>query len=118
MNNHNSQGEQDYDHCMSEYQGAGGISEQEACQSQVDPDLARSTAVWDPIRLTLRFYQRQELCARISGAKEVCFHSHLCLNVKWCGISSFQEKSKVESRNSSRAVTLHKKIHFLSFVYN
>lgn len=36
MNNHNSQGEQDYDHRMSEYQGAGGISEQEACQSQVD----------------------------------------------------------------------------------
>lgn len=42
MNNHNSQGEQDYDHCMSEYQGAGGISEQEASRSQVDPERIKN----------------------------------------------------------------------------
>ena len=82
------------------------------------PDLARSTAVWAPIRLTLGLYQRQELCAHISGAEEVCFQSHLCLNVKWCGVSSFQEKSKVESRNSSRGVTFHKKASLMNFVYN
>ena len=41
------------------------------------------------IGLTSAFYQRQELCAHISGTKDVCFHGHFCLNCNRYGITNF-----------------------------
>lgn len=67
----------------------------------------RNTTAWAPVRLTLGFYQRQELCAYISGSQEVCFHSYFCLNMKRCGINSFQEKRRV---TISHVITFHRKI--------